>query len=136
MRRTLVVLEGAVGLSAVYGGVGLIANGLGMPADWLVGSPFGSWVLPGVFLLLVVAGPMLAAAVGDIVRAPWSYRASTLAAALLVGWIVVQLVVLRRYFFLQPVLLGVGLVGAGLARRTHPGERLLPQATKDNPGPR
>ena len=50
--------------------------------------------------------------------------------------IVVQLVVLRRYFFLQPVLLGVGLVVAGLARRTHPGERLLPQSTKDNPGPR
>lgn len=55
----LVALELVTAIAAAYGGVGLIAGNLiRMHDDWLRESPFGSWVLPGVFLLLVVTAPM------------------------------------------------------------------------------
>jgi hypothetical protein len=121
----LVGLQALVGANAVYGGVGLIRGGLGMPAEWLDGTPFGSWALPGVFLLAVVAVPMLAAAVAEAARWPWAYAASLAAGMLQVGWILAQVVILQRYFFLQPVLFGCGVVVLGLAWWVHRGEPVL-----------
>lgn len=114
-----------VAANAVYGGIGLIVNGMGMPDDWLTRTPFDSWLLPGIALLVTVAVPQLwGLAVtwrgGD--RAP---EAALLVGLALVVWIVVQLLVLRRYFFLQPVIAFLGLAEAGLGvawarRRGHP----------------
>src|SRR4249919_2963787 len=50
-----------VAVAAVFGGVGLIRDGMGMPADWADRLPFGSWTLGGIALLLGVAAPQLAA---------------------------------------------------------------------------
>jgi hypothetical protein len=61
-RAVLVVLELLLGVSAGYGAVGLLAGTLGMSDDWLLGTPFADWAVPGVALLLVVAAPMLGAA--------------------------------------------------------------------------
>jgi hypothetical protein len=74
----------------------------------------------------------VAAAVGEIRGRPWAYRASLIAAGLLLGWIVVQVGLLQRFFFLQPVLFGAGLIVGGLAIWTHRGERLLTLSTRDS----
>lgn len=124
-RWALIGLELIVGANAVYGGVGLMIDGLGMPAGWLDGTPFDSWVLPGAFLLAVVAAPMLLAATGELARRPWAYAASLAAGALQVGWILAQLVIIQRFFFLQPVMLGAGILVAVLAWSAHRGEPLL-----------
>ena len=76
----LAAVEALVALAALFGGVGLIAgNALHMQDDWLVGTPFRSWVLPGVLLLLVVAAPMAAAAALELRRSPWAAVASVTA---------------------------------------------------------
>jgi hypothetical protein len=115
----LVALEVVIAVSAVYGGIGLMVNGLGMPGDWLEATPFDSWTLPGVFLLAAVAVPMSVAAVGELTRWRLAYPASVLAGLVLIGWIVVQVGVLRRYFFLQPVLGVAGALVVGLAWWAH-----------------
>jgi hypothetical protein len=120
-RRVLVGLEVLIAASAVYGGVGLIRDGLGMPDEWLVGTPFDTWVLPGVFLLLVIAVPMVCAAAAELSRSRWAFWISLVAAASLVGWIVVQIVVIQRFFFLQPALAAAGLAIAALALRSRAG---------------
>ncbi len=124
-RRTLVVLELLLGASAVYGGVGLLTGSLGMSDDWLAGTPFASWLVPGVALLLIVAVPMLGAALLEVRRHHLAPTASVLAGVLQVGWIAVQLLVMQRYFVLQPAVLLVAagiLLIAGLRRptTTHP----------------
>jgi hypothetical protein len=124
-QRVLIALELIIGANAVYGGIGLARDGLGMPDDWLTGTPFDSWLWPGVFLLLVVAVPMVVAAAAEIWRRAWAYRASGVAAGLLLGWIIVQLAVLQRYFSLQPVLFAAGLAVAALAIWTHHREPLV-----------
>jgi hypothetical protein len=125
-RWVLIAVELLIAANAVYGGVGLIRDGMGMPGDWLEPTPFDSWRWPGVFLLLVIAIPMTTAAVLEIARSTWAFAASMVAAAAQVAWIVAQVAVLQRYFFLQPVLFGAGLLVAGLALWSHRGEPLIP----------
>jgi hypothetical protein len=73
----LIGVELFVAVGAVYGGVGLISgNAIHIADEWLAGTPFNSWVLPGILLLIVVALPMTVAAVAEIRRLSWSYRAS------------------------------------------------------------
>jgi hypothetical protein len=104
-------LEILIAASAGYGGIGLIAgNAIGMPADWLDGTGFTSWVLPGVLLLLVVGAPMAVAAALELRRSPWAAVASANAGAAQVGWIAGELLVMQRYNVLQPVMMLLGLL--------------------------
>ena len=116
---TLVALEALIAASAVYGGIGLMVNGMGMPLSWLDGTPFTSWVVPGALLLVSVAVPMAVAGVAEFTRSRWAYAASAVAGVVLVAWIGSQLLVLRRYFFLQPVLGVVGVAVVALAWWAH-----------------
>ena len=104
-----------VGVNAVYGGIGLIVNGMGMPDDWLEHTPFDSWLLPGLALLVTVALPQFAAARVVLRRDPRAPLVGMAVGAALVLWILVQLAVLQRYFFLQPVIAGFGVVEVVLA---------------------
>ena len=104
------------GLVAV-GGAGLIRDGFGMPDGWLAGTPLTGWVLPGVALLIGVAVPQLAAAVLIAAGVRPGLAAGYLAGLLLVAWIAVELLILRRYFFLQPVIAGIGAAEILLAWR-------------------
>lgn len=124
-RWSLIALELIVAANAVYGGIGLMQGGLGMPAQWLAGTPFESWVLPGMFLLAVVAAPMALAAAAELSRRWWAYAASLAAGALQAGWIVAQWAIMQRFFFLQPVMLAAGALVIVLAWWVHHGEPLL-----------
>jgi len=119
-RVVLVGVELFVAIGAVYGGVGLLAgNAIGMTPDWLEGTPFTTWTLPGIFLLLVVAMPMTLAAVLELRRSPLAYPAAVLAGAGLVGWIVAQWLIMQKYFFLQPTMLAAGVAVLLLAWYAH-----------------
>jgi hypothetical protein len=63
-RALLVALEGFVGAGALYGGVELVrdAEGFGMELSWLEGTPFTTYTIPGLVLLVVIGGGMLGAA--------------------------------------------------------------------------
>ena len=104
-----------VAVNAIYGGIGLAVNGMGMPSEWLDRLPVDTWTLPGAALLLTVAVPQLVAAwlvwrkdrrAGDVGFG---------AGGALVLWIAVQLLVLQRYFFLQPVIAVLGAIEMALA---------------------
>jgi hypothetical protein len=72
-------------------------------------------VPPGIALLIGVAGPQFAAAalIGSGGRS--GLAAGYLGGLLLVAWIVVEVLILRRYFFLQPVVAGIGAAEVLLA---------------------
>jgi hypothetical protein len=122
--RVAAGLEIVIAASAGYGGVGLIAgNAIGMPDDWLAGTSFTSWTLPGVLLLLVVAAPMAVAAALELRRSRWAAVASAGAGAAQIGWIAGELLVMQRYNVLQPVMILLGLAVlliAVTARRHEP----------------
>jgi hypothetical protein len=101
-----------VGVMAVPVGLVMIAdphgNPVGIPQEWIASSPFGSYLLPGIFLLLVNGiGQLTAAAlaIGRHPLAPWAMGA--LGAGLLI-WIAVQVLIIPLSF-LQPMIFAVGI---------------------------
>jgi hypothetical protein len=112
-RFAVIGLETVAAVSAVGGGIGLIAgNAIGMPADWLAATPFSSWRVPGVLLLLVVAVPM---GVAELRRSSLAPLLSLIAGVLQVLWIIAQWVVTGRFHWLQPTMLVVGAAVTVLA---------------------
>jgi hypothetical protein len=105
-----------IAVASAFGGIRLIHDGLGMPMGYLTATPFSSWVLPGLALLIGVAVPQLAAAILIAAGHRWAPPAGYLAGAALVAWILVQLLVLQRYFFLQPVIAVLGISELALTR--------------------
>ena len=110
----LVGVQLFVGAMAAWGAVRMMVDGFGMPTSWLAGTGFDSWALPGVALLVGVAAPQLVAAALVVTGSRWAVPVSWLTSVVLVLWIVVQMAVLQRYFFLQPVVVVLGLVEVGL----------------------
>jgi hypothetical protein len=114
VRWSLAGLETFVGVGALYGALMLITDAWGLPVDDLAPLPLHSWVLPGVALVVLVAIPMLGAALGTRRNTVRVADVSIAVGALLVGWIAVQLIVIGPQMFLQAVMLVLGLAITGL----------------------
>ena len=71
--------------------------------------------MPGAALVLTVAVPQLAVGLVMAFAPTWARLTGLLAGAALVGWILLQLIVLQRFFFLQPVIAAFGLIEFGCA---------------------
>lgn len=133
MNRTtvfLVVLELLAGVSAVVGGIALAVapsgRVLSMPVTLLEGSPFGSYLVPGLLLAIAVGGSLLAAAVAHLRRARFAPGLSFAAGAILVGWIAVQVAMLGYRSALQPLMFVVGALVLFLALARPPRRAATP----------
>jgi hypothetical protein len=92
------VLEIFLGIGALFGGgvFILVPDGhlLGMTTRTLAGSPFRSYLVPGIILIAVVGvAPLLAAAI-IVRRQAIAPLAAVAAGLMLIGWISVEMVVL------------------------------------------
>ena len=96
--RLAVALEIFLGLGALFGGGALIlapdGHLLGMPTKLLAGSPFTSFLVPGIILFSCVGlAPLLAAAI-TIRRNGFAPLAAVAVGLTLIGWVAVEMVVL------------------------------------------
>ncbi|MBX6342793.1 MAG: hypothetical protein IRY97_10070, partial [Thermomicrobiaceae bacterium] len=92
VRQGLIGLLGFGAVSAAAGGIGLVGGGIEFPRDWLEGTPFASYVGPGLILGLVVGGSQLAALVAVLRHAGWARLAAAAAGCAMMGWIVGEVV--------------------------------------------
>jgi hypothetical protein len=109
-------LAAIVGAGAAMGGLQLLRDGFGMPLSWLSHTPLTGWTLPGLALLIGVAVPQLTVLALIAMASRWALLAGYLAGIALVAWIIVQILVLQRYSFLQPVIACLGILQVVLAR--------------------
>lgn len=102
------------GVSGLAGGLGLVADPsgalIGLPREWLTGSPFGDYMIPGVVLLTFLGIAPLAVAYGVWVRRTWSWMGSLVVAAALLVWLGVEVAVIG-YHAQPPLQLVYGIVG-------------------------
>src|SRR5512135_3821044 len=77
-RLALVGLDGFAALTAICGGIALAAGleASRFPATWLQGTPFASYLLPGLILAAVVGGSAAVAAIEAVRSARTGGRAS------------------------------------------------------------
>jgi len=113
--RTLLGLELFVAFWAFAGGIGMMGGGLDLPSEWLEGTPFKNYFIPGLILVVVIGGSMLAASLVVWSRRPFFGPVSLLAGCILVIWIIVQVVLIGYRSWMQPTFFAFGLAVVALA---------------------
>ena len=113
-------LQAFIGLGALGGGFMLVidpsGSALGVPLSFLEGSPFPDFLVPGIFLLVVNGVGSLIGAGFSFTRRRYAQETAIVLGALLVAWIVIQVIIIGSfswmhvlYFILGVVELGIGL---------------------------
>lgn len=105
------IFHGFVGLGALAGGGAAILNPenpLGIPPESLEGSPFATYLVPGIILFAIIGlGDLAALALSLKYPNTQSYSGCVMGGALMI-WIFVQCVMLRSIVFLHVFFFAVG----------------------------
>ena len=118
-------LQAFIGLGALAGGFGLVndpsGSALGVPLSFLEGSPFPDFLIPGIFLLAVNGVGSMIGAVLSFTRRRFAQEIAIVLGAILVAWIVIQVVIIRSFSWMHILYLILGVVelGIGLYIRRH-----------------
>ncbi|QEO14894.1 hypothetical protein FLP10_11080 [Agromyces intestinalis] len=120
-RVVLLVVQAIVAVTAFAGGVALTAGSLNPdvamvirpPLEYLEGSPFSSYLVPGLVLALVLGGIHLLAFGSLLRRSPAALFWSTAAGYAALIWIFVQMVFIP-FSFLQAIYFAAGAIELGL----------------------
>lgn len=121
IRITLLVIEAFVAVTAFAGGTALVLGALlpdfssviTPPTEYLEGSPFSSYLVPGLVLALVLSGVNAIAFVLLLRRRPSASFAAAAAGYAALIWIFVQMTVIP-FSLLQAVYFIAGAVELGL----------------------
>jgi hypothetical protein len=120
-RIALLIMQAFVAVTACAGGVVLILGSVNAawssvlvpPLDYLEGSPFSSYLVPGILLVVLVASVHALAFVATISDSVWTNLAAAAGGFACVIWIGVQMVFIP-FSVLQAVYFVVGLVELGV----------------------
>lgn len=104
----------ALGTTALWGG-GLMlldpaGTTMGLEVDWLAGTPFQDYFVPGLILFTVLGIGSFVVLYGIARRTQWAWWAAVGLGVALVGWIVTQALLLRIYHVLQLIYGALGVV--------------------------
>lgn len=110
-----------IGVGAVFGGLGLVfdptGSNLGMSTEWLQGSPFSSFLLPGIVLLSINGLGTLAGSVFTLKRSKSAGEIAVFLGIFMMLWIIVQVFSIGLSSLLQPLYIAVGIAEAYLGRK-------------------
>ncbi len=117
----LIILLLGQAIGAIGGGIALVAGPQGeiiqMPVSQLDDSPFDSYLIPGLILLLVLGVLPLAAMIGVWRRQTWAWWASGVVGCGLVIWIAVELTIITfSWFHVAYAMIGLLIIAACLPR--------------------
>ncbi|MDQ0092375.1 hypothetical protein [Paeniglutamicibacter psychrophenolicus] len=108
-RTALLVLLLFGSVSAFAGAVmAIVFKGAGVPLEYLQGSPFGSFLVPGIILGVVVGGTQVVAAGSLMAHRRASMRWAAIAGFGMIIWVFVELAIILEYSFLQTIYFGLG----------------------------
>jgi hypothetical protein len=96
-------------VNAFGGGFYGLSGAKDVPAAWLQGSPFDSYFIPGLILIIFVGGSALLAAVLIFLKHPFARKAAMGCGIIVLGWILVQLIIIGYVSWLQPVIAIAGI---------------------------
>lgn len=113
--RALAGVCGPMSVAAAAGAVGLATGALDLGAEVTARLPGASPLLAGAALGLVVALPMGATTVAGWRRSARTADLGVLAGTALIGWIAVEIAVIRTFSWLQPICASYGALVLGLA---------------------
>lgn len=130
VRLSLTLLHAVIGAGALVAGPMLVlkpsGEALTFRAEWLRGSPFGDYRMPGLFLALVIAPLHLTAAVSQTKRTSFAPILSAAAGVVLLPWSLVQFLTIGVRHWTQPAWYAVFTLTSALALRQAGGQHADP----------
>jgi hypothetical protein len=102
IRSVLGALLAFGALNAFAGGYYGLTGAKGVPTEWLKGSPFADYFIPSLVLVGVVGGSLCLAAVAVFARWRSARRLALASAAIVLGWLAVQVSILGYVSWMQP----------------------------------
>jgi hypothetical protein len=96
VRIAIFVLAVIGTLTTIAGGVGILTGAIAFPLEYLQGSPFVDYTIPGLALAILVGGCFLFAAVTIFTGREMGVLASALAGLFMIGFEVVEIAVVDR----------------------------------------
>jgi hypothetical protein len=115
-------------LNAFVGGIYAMSGAAGVPTEWLAGSPFDSYFLPGLVLFTVVGGTCTAASILIFANRRRAIVATLTAAVIVTCWIATQIAIIGVVSWLQPLTLAAAAVVGVFAWELEP-QRAIDAAT-------
>ncbi len=110
VRYTLGVLLLLVAINAFGGGYYGITGAKDIPVEWLKGSPFHNYIVPGIILFICVGGSALLAAVAVLKQHRLAQKTAFACSIIMMIWIAVQLAVIGYVSWLQPVIIATAIL--------------------------
>ena len=111
-------LQAFIGLGALGGGFMLVrdpsGSALGVPLSLLEGSPFPNFFIPGMFLLAVNGVGSIIGAGLSFTRRRYAQEIAIVLGAILVAWIVIQVVIISSFSWLHVLYFILGIVELGI----------------------
>lgn len=128
MKLLLTIVAAALllfnGIGALYGGWSLMAypdgSNLQMPIEWLERTPFSDFLIPGIILFIANGLCSIFVFVALLFQHKKSPLLVMAQGVILMGWIVVQILLVQKYHPLQLILgtVGVALLVTGWLMRS------------------
>lgn len=115
MKTLLFILVSFVAVTATISGLIIISNPnnggiINLSANLLKETPFKNFFIPGLVLTVIVGGINLLAVFYNIQRHANRYNWAMAGGAMLSVWVIVQMILIRSFSWLQFLYLGVGLL--------------------------
>ena len=111
--KILAILLLFTGIISIISGIMMIVtNGMGMPVSWLEGTVFTSYLIPGLILLIVIAGATILAGILLIMRKKGALEAAAASGFGLLVWLFTEMYILTTMgsHFLHAIIFTEALV--------------------------
>lgn len=114
MKLFLFLLTAFVALTATVSGAFLVGypdgSTFSMSTRLLIETPFRDFLVPGLVLCIAVGGTNLVAVILNLQTHPARYNWAIAGAVMLIGWVVVQMLLISTLHWLQFAYLGIALM--------------------------
>jgi hypothetical protein len=125
-RRGAAIARVVLGVVLAFGALNAFGGALyglggaeGVPREWLDGSPFSDYVVPSLFLGIVVGGAFAIASIAVAARRASARTLALAAGAIVLAWLAAQLAIIGYVSWMQPVTAATGLLILVLAWTMH-----------------
>jgi hypothetical protein len=102
VRYTLGTLLLLVAVNAIAGGYYGMAGAKNVPTEWLKGSPFHNYFIPGLILFVCIGGSALFAAIAVFRRHHTARKAAFICSIIILIWLMVQVAIIGYVSWMQP----------------------------------
>lgn len=102
IRYTLGILLLLLALNAFGGGYYGMAGARDIPIEWLKGTPFKNYFIPGLILFVCVGGSALIAAILVFRRHKMARKAAFMCVLIVLVWLITQVAIIGYVSWMQP----------------------------------